>query len=168
MSRRLNRLIAIIATISLAACTSGAQTDQTAAEGTAAETAEKASPPAPITQQEVEQTTQEFINALRAGDISALPNRYADDGVFVSASGKFDGDAIRTFWADAAKAGKGKQLEVTFDKFGADGNLAYAFTRFKGGVTASGGYTLQVWQRGTDGQARIVAQISIPDMAIKN
>lgn len=170
MSRRLIRYIAIIGTISLAACTSGAQTDETAADETAAdETAvEKASPSNPITQQEVEQTTQEFINALRAGDATALPNRYADDGVFVSASGKFDsGDAIKTFWTDAAKAGKGKSLQVTVDKFGASGDLAYAFTRFTGGVTAPGGYTLQVWQRGADGVARIVSQISIPDAAIK-
>ena len=166
MARRLTCFIAIISGISLA-CTSGAQTNESAAEDTAGDTTEQASL-APITQQEIEQNTQQFSNALRTGNANALPDRFADDGVLISASGKLDGgDAIRTFWADAAKAGKSTEHQVKIEKFGADEKMAYVLSRFTGGVTAAGGYTLQVWQRGADGQPRIVAQVSMPDAVIK-
>ena len=167
MSPRLTRIIGIIGTISLAACAPAADTEETAADDAAMEKAAPAS--APITQQETEQLTEAFIAALRTGDATKIPDEYTSDGIFVSARGRLDGnDAIRGLWTEAAMKSAGQTLQVKQEKFGASGDLAYVFSRFTGGVTAPSGYTLQVLQRQSDGSAKIVAQISIPDAPAKN
>jgi ketosteroid isomerase-like protein len=164
MSQRVIRFIGIMGTASLAACTPSADTDNAAVEDT---TAEMASAPAPVTQQEVEQSINTFLAALHAGDTAALPNRYAPDATFVTARGKLDGDAVRAFWMDAVKAGQGRSQEVTTVKFGASGDMAYLLGRYTGGITSPSGHTLQVWQKQADGKVSIVAQVSVPDPAAK-
>jgi len=121
--------------------------------------------PAPITQQEVDEYSNRVNASIRNGDTAALNTVYADDAVMVSARGKVEGGgALVGFWAERVRAGAGKTLQAETVKFGSSGDLAWALSRFTGGVTAPAGHTLRVFQRQPDGSIRTVVQVAVPDM----
>jgi ketosteroid isomerase-like protein len=133
------------------------------------QTAQRATPPAPappppISQATVEQSVQDTVAALAAGDAAKAGAMYASDATFMNARGKFDGQAgIQTFWAEALKAGAGKGLALQTVKSGTSGDLAYTVSRFTGGITASSGYTVGITERQPDGSLKIIVQMSLPD-----
>jgi ketosteroid isomerase-like protein len=124
-----------------------------------------ASEPAPITQQDVEAYAERADAAIRTGDTAAFNNFYADDALMISARGRVEGGAaLAAFWRDAVATGSGRSLQSEILKFGSDRDLAWALSRFTGGVTAPAGHTLRVFQRQADGSLRTVVQLSMPDM----
>ena len=109
----------------------------------------------------------EGILGILRGQVIRRRTKSPSDATFVTARGKLEGDAVRTFWTDAVKAGQGRSQEVTTVKFGASGDMAYLLGRYTGGITSPSGHTLQVWQRQADGTVSIVAQVSVPDPSAK-
>jgi ketosteroid isomerase-like protein len=149
------------AVVLLAACTSADPAPQDDA-------AVKASTPEPITQQQVEQAVQGFVQALRSGDATQTPTYCADDATFLSARGKIDtGANITAFWTEAVKGNAGKDLELHPLKWGSSGDLAWSLSHYVGGITAPRGHVLAVMQRQADGSLKIVAQVSIPEPPAK-
>jgi ketosteroid isomerase-like protein len=161
MYSRFTRRLGVFALLALGAC---APDEQPAGDAPAATEQAPASEPAPITQQDVDAFSERVNGVIRNGDTAALGNVYTDDAVMISARGKMDGgQAIRAFWTEAIRAGAGKSLQAETLKFGTSGDLAWALSRFTGGVTAPAGHTLRVFQRQADGSLRTVVQLSIPD-----
>jgi ketosteroid isomerase-like protein len=154
---------ALLLVAALAACNTSAE------QATPATTGEtKASAPAPITQQDVEKSTQDIVAALRAGDAAAVAQNYTAEGAFISARGKVEGtQAVQDFWAAATKDGAGKNLNINVLKWGTAGDLAWSIGDYTGGITAPEGNVLTVMQRQADGSLKVVAQASVPKPAAK-
>ena len=163
MSFQIARSLRWIGTVVLvSACTGAAET------ATTDDAAIKASTPEPITEQQIEQANQSFVQMLRSGDASTTGTFFADDATFISARGKIDtGTNIAAFWTEAVKGGAGKNLELHLLKTGTSGDLAWSLSHYVGGITAPTGHVLAVLQRQADGSLKIVAQISIPEAAAK-
>jgi len=157
MIRQLLRGIPVIAfAAGVAACSPAAPPAQT--------TAPAPSAPPPISQAAVEQSVQDTVAALAAGDAAKAGAMYAADAMFLNAQGRFDTQAgIQAFWTEALKAGAGKDLALESVKSGTSGDLAYTVSRFTGGVTASSGYTVAITERQADGSLKVVVQVSLPD-----
>lgn len=142
----------------MTACSPAAPPPDTAAQAPSA--------PPPISQAAVEQSAQDLVAALAAGDATRAGAMYATDAVFLNAQGRFDTQTgIEAFWTEALKAGAGKDLALEPVKSGTSGDLAYAVNRFTGGITASSGYTVAITERQPDGSLKIVVQVSLPDPA---
>jgi ketosteroid isomerase-like protein len=159
---RLSRILGLLSLTLAVACNPQPDTDDAAQE----DAPDAASSSPPITQQQVEDARTRMVDALRSGNGASTADLYDSDAMFVSARGKFEGrDAITAFWTDALKAGAGQSLQAPVVKWGASGDLAYSISRFTGGVTASSGHTLMVYQRQADGTLKVLAQFSVPDAA---
>lgn len=125
-------------------------------------------PPPALTQAVVDQEIQKTVAALSAGDAAAASAGWASDGVFINARGKYETQAgIQAFWTEALKSGAGKGLKLETVKFGASGDMAYAVSRFSGGITAPSGHTIVVVQRQADGSLKTLVQFSLPDPPAK-
>ncbi len=156
MMVRLSRSVPAVLLAAVAACTTPANE---------APAASKPAPPAPITQEQVEQAIQGAVTALNAGDVAKAGATYAADAIFVNARGKYETETgITAFWAAALKTpSAGKNLKLEIVKWGTSGDMAYSVSRFTGGITAPTGYSFAVALRQPDGSLKTVAQVSIPD-----
>lgn len=122
------------------------------------------SPPSPISQAAIEQTVQDTVAALVAGDAAKAGAMYAADAVFLNVRGKFETQtAIEAFWAEYVKTGGAKGLVLETVKSGTSGELAYSVSRFTHTTTALSGHTVTVSERQPDGSLKIVVHMNLPD-----
>ena len=126
-------------------------------------------PPPAVDEAAASAAADAITAALVAGDIAKIGSAYTDDAVLVTARGKIETRAgIEAFWTQALKApGAGKDLKMERLKTGTSGDLAWALSRFTGGITAGSGHVLGIMQRQADGSLKMVAQVTVPDPPAK-
>ncbi len=115
----------------------------------------------------------DWLPALKAGDAAKIAAPYADDGIFVSATGATvkGRDAIARLYVDRiAQMGKILSGELLQDGITRQGSLIYEWGHAtlqvarEGGTPAqSGGRYLTVWQQNRAGRWEIVRNLSLPD-----
>ncbi len=115
----------------------------------------------------------DWLPALKAGDAAKIAAPYADDGIFVSATGAAvkGRDAIARLYVDrVAQMGKVLGGELLQDGMTRQGSLIYEWghatlqvAREGGAPAKSGGRYLTVWQQNRSGRWEIVRNLSLPE-----
>lgn len=125
----------------------------------------------PVARAEIETANKEWLPAMEARDAAAIAKPYADDGVFVAATGAIakGRPAIEQMMRERFET-MGKVIRGSLEQDGLtrQGTLIYEWGHATleiagpGGNSRSTGRYLTVWQASPDGHWRIVRNLSLP------
>jgi uncharacterized protein (TIGR02246 family) len=108
----------------------------------------------------------EFARAIKAKDTATLTHLFTEDGIFVSPAGGFvkGWAALEPHWVDRLSKATFLDGGITTDSLEVRGDIAVEAARFTwtiqrgdGPPVARTGRALTVWQRGSDGRWRMLA-----------
>jgi uncharacterized protein (TIGR02246 family) len=125
----------------------------------------------PKLERAVRKANSDWEAAVKTGDAAAIAAPYADDAVFVSVDGSCMHGRVeieKMYRTGFESRGVAASARIESKKLVVDGDVAYEsgygeVGRMKEGkLTSSGGRYLTVWQRGADGEWRILRNIVLP------
>jgi uncharacterized protein (TIGR02246 family) len=125
----------------------------------------------PKLERAVRKANSDWEVAVKTGDAAAIAAPYAPDAVFVLVDGscvRGRAEIERMYRTRFESTGLAASARIESKKVVVDGDLAYEsgygeVGRMKEGKpTSSGGRYLTVWQRGADGDWRIIRNIVLP------
>lgn len=126
----------------------------------------------PGARRDIKAANDAWIPALQRQDAAALAEPYADDSVFVTATGASASgrDGIERLMRDRFAAGRVVDGTLTQDGVRMEGALVYEWGHARltvaganGATSTSRGRYVTVWKRGADGRWRIWRNLSLPD-----
>jgi len=125
----------------------------------------------PKLERAVRKANSDWEKAVTTGDAAAIAAPYADDAVFVLVDGscvRGRAEIEKMYRVGFEKRGVSASARIESKKLVVDGDLAYEsgwgeVRRMTAGKLSSiGGRYLTVWQRGADGEWKIIRNIVLP------